>query len=165
MSEDFIPPTPGPEHELLKPFEGTFRTEVQMWFGPDQWMTTTGTMINRWELNGLYLRQDYKGDAVDGQGPCFEGAGYWGFNTVAGRYEGMWVDTASTVMQTESGQVDETGKVWTMLSEIPNPHGEGTLEKRSVITLIDDNHHKMEMFIKLPDGSEMKNMELTYVRS
>lgn len=35
MSEEqgFKLPEPGPEHELLKPFEGTFASTIQMWMG------------------------------------------------------------------------------------------------------------------------------------
>ncbi len=164
MSEEFTPPVPGPKHELMKPFEGTFRSEVKMWFGPGDPMITTGVMVNSWHLNGLYLHQDYKGDAVDGPFPNFEGKGYWGFNASAGCYEGFWIDNVSSIMQTESGSVDESGKVWTMLSEVPNPHGEGTMKRRSVITLVDENTHRMETFNTVPEG-EMKSMEINYVRT
>ena len=38
MSEDtqFKMPEPGPEHELLKPFEGTFAADVKIWMGPGE---------------------------------------------------------------------------------------------------------------------------------
>ena len=163
MSE-FTLPTPGSHHEALKPFAGTFKSEVKMWFGPGEPSVMTGVMKSSWELGGLYLHQDYKGDATEGPFPNFEGKGYWGYNPSSGKYEGFWVDTASSIMQIEFGDVDESGKVWTMLSEVPNPHGEGMMEKRSVITLIDENSHKMETYFSA-GGEEMKNMEINYVRA
>lgn len=163
MSEDFQPPAPGPEHQHLKPFEGTFNAEVKMWFGPGDPMVTTGTMTSTWHLNNLFLHQDYKGNATDGPFPNFAGKGYWGFNQVAGRYEGFWIDTASSIMQTEYGTVDDSGKVWTMHSEVPSPHG-GMMQKKTIITVIDNNSHTMEAYL-LTDAGEMKNMEINYVRA
>lgn len=156
--------SPGNEHERLKPFEGTFKAEVRIWMGPGDPQVSTGTLVSSWDLGGRFLRQDYKGDQADGPFPDFEGRGYWGYNKLSGQYEGMWIDNASTVMQTEAGGVDESGKVWTMVGEMPNPQGEGTMTKRSVITLEDDDHHSMEMYFSSPEG-EFKAMEIKYQRA
>ncbi len=152
-------------HKKLEPFVGTFRAEVKMWMGPGEPTVSSGSMTNRMELGGRYLHQIYKGDGGEGPFAGFEGRGYWGFNTATGEYEGMWIDTASTFLQTEQGGVDAAGRVWTMKGTIPDPQGGGTCRKRSVITLVDDDHHTMEMFFKGPDGNEAKAMEITYARS
>ena len=148
-------------HEKLKPFEGTFRAEVKMWMGPGEPMVSTGTMVNTMELGGKFLHQHYTGDPGDGPSPEFAGRGYWGYNTATNKYEGMWIDTASTIMQTESGDLD--GNVWTMVGEMPDQTG-GTISKKSVITLIDDDHHSMEMYFPGPDGNDCKGMEIQYSR-
>ena len=159
----FVLPQPGPEHELLKPFEGTFSAEVKMWMGPGDPMISTGKIVNSFHLNGLFLRQDYQGDAVDGPFPEFAGHGYWGYNTSAKMFEGFWIDTASTIMQLETGSVDESGKVWEMLSEFQMGDGP-KMKKRSVITLENNEQHRMETYLTGPDGNEFKNMEITYSR-
>lgn len=156
---------PCEDHARLKPFEGTFRAEVKMWMGPGEPMISTGTMVNEFELGGRFLKQTYKGDPSDGPFPEFEGRGYWGFNKATNKYEGMWIDTASTIMQTEAGEVDDEGMVWTMVGEMPSPMGGGSITKRSVITLIDDDHHMMEMYMPGPDGNEVKGMEIQYKRA
>ena len=153
---------PGPEHEKLKPFEGTFTAEVKMWMGPGDPMISNGTLTNALDLGGRFLRQTYKGDPGEGPFPDFEGRGFWGYNTANQRYEGFWIDTASTVMQVESGTVDDAGRVWTMTGEIPEPQSGGT--KRSVITLQDTVRHKPEMFF-VKDGQEFKTMEIHYDRA
>ncbi|MHC4236637.1 MAG: DUF1579 family protein, partial [Planctomycetota bacterium] len=94
----------------------------------------------------------------------FEGRGYWGYNNVTRKYEGFWIDTASTMMQTETGTLDETGKVWAMIGEMVEPQTGGSLKRRSVIKLVDDDHHTMEMFVDTGDG-EVKNMEIRYERA
>ena len=171
MSDNQVPqedcggaPQPGEQHALLKPFEGKFRAVVKIWMGPGDPMVSAGTMINSFQLDGLYLHQDYVGDPNDGPFPEFKGKGYWGFNTVDGRYEGFWIDNASTMMQTEQGSVDESGRQWTMVSEMTNPMTGLTMQKRSVIRLIDDDHHSMETYFTM-EGQEGKGMEIQYERA
>ncbi len=67
-------------------------------------------------------------------------------------------------MQNETGDVDASGKVWTMLGEMTNPQTGQPMKKRSVITLQDNDHHRMEMFFDTPDGGESKGMEINYSR-
>jgi hypothetical protein len=152
----------GPEHGRLESFAGKFKAEVKMWMGPGDPMVATGTMTNSLDLGGRYLRQDYKGDPSPGPFGSFEGRGYWGFNTGTKKYEGFWIDTASTMMQTETGTVDGAGKVWTMVGEMHDPSGK-PMKKRSVITLKDKNTHSMEMFME-KDGHEFRTMEIQYKR-
>lgn len=156
---------PGPQHGLLEAFVGTFRAVVTIWMGPGDPVVQTGTMTNSMALGGRFLHQDYKGDPVEGPNPFpgFEGHGYWGFNKNTQQFEGFWIDTASTVMQNEAGTVDEAGKVWTMTGEIVGPDGEIST-KRSVISLVDENHHGMEMFFSKGD-QEFRGMEIQYMRA
>lgn len=155
--------TPGPEHKRLQPFAGTFRAEVKLWMGPGEPMVSTGVMTNTMDLGGLFLRQVYKGDPNPGPFPNFEGYGFWGYNAVTNKYEGFWVDNASTIMQNETGDVDESGKVWTMVGQIPDSRTGQMMTRRSVVTLQDDDHHKMEMFVT-QGGQESKAMEINYAR-
>ena len=162
--QGFQMPTPGAEHELLKPFEGTFKSVVKIWMGPGDPIESTGTMHNSFQLGGLYLHQDYVGDKVDGPFPSFEGKGYWGFNTSSQKFEGFWIDNASSAMQMETGSCSD-GKVWEMFSEFVSPMNGEVMKKRTVITLVDQDHHNMETYI-VPDGaSEFKNMEINYSRA
>ena len=151
-------------HKKFEPFVGKFKAEVKLWMGPGDPHVSTGVMENRMELGGRYLHQSYKGDDVAGPFPNFEGRGYWGFNTVTGKYEGFWIDTVSTCMQTETGDVDATGKVWTMTGETSNPQTCQAMKKRSVITLHDDDTHTLEMYFQGTDGNESKGMEIKYTR-
>ncbi len=157
---------PTEQHQLLRQLEGTWRAEVKMWMGPGDPMTSTGTMVNELIHNGLFVRHDYKGDPNDGPFPEFEGGGYFGYNTVDERWEGVWVDNAISMMQVETGHVDDSGKVWIMHSSMTDPGSGAAMAKRSVVTIHDDGSHSMEMFFK-PDGSpeEMKGMEIRYTRA
>ena len=151
-------------HKKLDAFVGTFTAEVKLWMGPGEPHVSTGMMENALDLDGRFLRQTYKGDPGDGPFQNFEGRGFWGYNTVTKKYEGFWIDSASTGMQNEVGDVDDSGKVWTMSGEMTNPQTGQPMKKRSVITLQDNDHHKMEMFFSGPDGDESKGMEINYTR-
>ncbi|MCA9300870.1 MAG: DUF1579 family protein [Phycisphaerales bacterium] len=149
---------PGEEHALLEPFVGTFRAEVRMWMGPGDPMVSTGTMKNTMIFGDTFLEQVYDGDeSSTGPFPDFKGRGYWGFNRHMNRWEGVWIDTASTMIQTDTGTRD--GDTWTMLGEVPS------MQKKSVIRLVDPDHHVMEMYFVDPEGNEFKGMEIAYARA
>ena len=155
----------GPAHGRLAPFVGRFKATVKLWMGPGDPMVSTGVMANEWELGGRFLRQVYAGDPSPGPFPIFEGRGYWGYNTVTNRYEGFWIDNASTFMQNEVGHLDDTGKVWTMIGEMADPQQpDKTMRKKSTITLKDPDRHFVEMFFTAPGGKETKAMEILYER-
>ncbi len=152
-------------HERFKPFVGTFNAKVSMWMGPGDPMLSTGSMTNTLDLGGRFLQQVYKGDATDGPFPDFAGRGYWGYNTVSNRYEGFWIDTACTFMQTDEGQVDDAGKVWTSFGSMTDPSSGKPMRKRSIITLHDDNSHEMEMSFETSPDAWSKCMHIAYTRA
>ncbi|HZW10787.1 MAG TPA: DUF1579 family protein [Phycisphaerales bacterium] len=152
-------------HARLRPFAGTFRAEVRMWMGPGEPMLSSGTMTNTLELGGRYLHQSYKGDPNPGPFPAFEGRGYWGYNTTDNRYEGFWIDNACTFMQLELGQVESSGRVWTMHSSMTSPETGAPMRKKSVITLKDEQRHTMEMYFEAPGGEWRKIMHIEYERA
>lgn len=156
----------GTEHERLAPFAGTFRAEVKIWFRPGDPVVSTGTMVNSWVLGGMFLKQVYTGDpAPDGSFPAFEGRGYWGYNTISRCYEGFWIDNASTMMQTDTGSVDASGRVWTMSGVMANPQSREPMTKRSVITLVDQDTHRIEVFFATGGAPETRSMEIIYRRT
>ena len=162
--EHCMPAGPGAEHQRLHDFVGTWKATVTMWMGPGEPMVSTGTMVNTMELDGRYLREEYKGDPNDGPFPAFMGKGYWGFNDARGVYEGFWIDNASNQMGVERGDFDPGTKSWEMKGETVMP-GMGAAEKRSVITLVSKNEHTMEMYFTGPDGHEVRCMHIKYVRA
>lgn len=151
-------------HERFKPFVGTFNAEVKMWMGPGDPVVATGVMKNTEDLGGRFLEQRYQGDPGDKTFPNFEGRGYWGYNSISNKYEGFWIDSVSPYMQIESGDVDDSGKSWTMVGEMLDPKSGKPMQKRSIIKVQDNDHHSMEMFFIMPDGMEFKGMEINYVR-
>ena len=153
-------------HDRMGPFAGSFRSEVKMWMAENaEPMISTGLLTSTWQVQGLFLHQDYIGDEVPGSPSPFQGRGYWGYNTSQGHYEGFWIDNASSEMQMETGEVDESGRIWEMRSQLTSPQTGELLQKRTLITLLDDDHHRVEMFFAATDGAETKAMEINYTRT
>jgi Protein of unknown function (DUF1579) len=165
MSESHSMPKPTPQHALFKPFEGTFRAKVLIYMGPGEPLVTSGTMVNTFQLGGLYLHQDYSGDETGSPFPAFAGKGYWGFNPARSQFEGFWIDNASSMMQLEHGTVDAAGKVWTMFSEFVHPYSGQTVKKRTEIKLLDQDHHTMTSYMIDGTGHESRTMQIEYQRS
>ncbi len=151
----------GPEHASIARFAGTFRAEVKIWMSPGQPpMTSTGTMVSTTILGGRFLRQDYKDDSG-----MFEGAGFWGYNTVDKRFEGFWIDSMATFFQLERGRHEPGEDKYVMEGTMTDPGGGGTVRKRSIIRFLGADRHSMEMFFGTPDGGEFRGMEIQYTRA
>lgn len=159
------PMGPTEHHARLAPFAGTFNAHVSMWMGPGEPHVSTGTMVNSIELGGRFIEQRYKGHDTDGPFPNFEGRGWWGYNTLDNRYEGMWIDNATTMLQIEHGRFDDARSAWIMDGTMTNPETGQPMAKRTIVTLEDDDHHSMEMYFSTPDGREFKAMEIRYTRA
>ncbi len=154
---------PGPHHRHLDAFVGTWRATVSVWQSPGaDPLVSEGTMVNAWVLGGRFLEQRYQGEAFGG---AFQGHGYWGFNNGARQYEGFWIDTASTVMQKEAGSYDPTTKTFTMEGSFPNPTTGAPMTRRTVISVVSEDEHRMEVAFPGPDDTLYKTMEVVYRRA
>lgn len=156
------------EHELLKSFEGSWTSTVRMFCGPpgSDAQESHGVMVNEMDLDGKFLRQVYEDDAG-----AFSGRGYWGYNAIDGRWEGFWIDSMTTMFNLETGEYDAGSKTWTMrgtMTDPTSPPGEPrTMLRRSVIRMVSDNEHVMEMYHAQGGKPEEESMgmEITYVRA
>ena len=153
-----------PEHAHLEQFVGKWRAEVKFWMGPGDPMVTTGTMVNELDLDGKFLKQTYTGDPSEGPFPAFEGRGFFGFNKQSGKYQGLWIDNAATMMHIDEGTVDAGGKRWEMIRVSENPGGnKGT--NRTEVIIEDTDHHTMASYWTPEGGEESKHMEIKYERA
>jgi hypothetical protein len=156
------PTAPGPEHKLLEQFEGKWDAKMTGWFGPDM-VTGGGTMTNTLVLDGRFLRHEFRGTMA---GQRFEGLGYWGYDRAKKEWHGSWMDTWSTgMMASHSGTYDPRARAWTSMGTYFNPQTMQEEKQKEVVTLLDSETHKMEMFMIDPDGTEHKSLEILYTRA
>ena len=152
--------TPGDAHKKLEPLVGTFDAKVSMWMAPDQPpQESTGTSESSWVLGGRFLETKYQGTFM---GQPFSGIGYTGYDNVTKKYIGTWMDTMSTGMMSSSGTM--AGKSMKMTASMSDPMSGKVTRSTETFTIVDNDHNKMEMWDKGPDGKPVKVMEINYTR-
>ncbi len=145
---------PGPEHEVLKHFAGSWTTKAKFVMDPAKPAEeSTGTSENTMILGGRFMHQVYKGSMM---GRPFEGVGVWGYDNMKKQYTSVWLDNNTTSIMPSTGTYDAATKSFTEIAE------EGKM--RMVTRIVSDTEHQFEMYGVGPDGKEMKVGEITYTR-
>jgi len=154
--------TPGPEQAQLAKYVGEFTAEVSMWMDPSQPPSkSTGKLKNEMVLGGRYLMGNYEGEFM---GKPFHGMSCTGYDKGKKKYFSGWIDDMSTGCMMTEGEADASGKKLTLSGECYCPQTNGMMTMRQVMTMVDDDHMKFEMYGPGPDGKEMKHMEIVYTR-
>lgn len=152
---------PGPHHEHLAPFVGTWKGKVQMWMAPGtEPMVEESVAEIAWILGGRFLEWKHTGHFA---GMPFEGIAIEGYNNGDKQYESVWMDNFGTIMLPFTGSCSKNGKHREMLASFTDAVGGGTIEYRTVYTWTDDDHFTYSSFSDKGDG-EFKNMVIEYER-
>jgi hypothetical protein len=152
--------TPGAEQKALEEFVGTWKTTVTMWMMPGaDPMTSEGSSDNRMILGNRFLEQHFTGNVM---GAAFEGIGYTGYDNVRKQYWGTWMDNMSTSMMMTTGS--KSGKTYSFSGSMPDPMTGKDSPVEEKVTIVDANHHTMEMWGPGPDGKMYRTMEIRYTR-
>jgi len=153
---------PGDAHKLLDGMAGTWDAKVSMWMDPSQPpQVSTGTSENSWVLGNRELMQKFSGTFM---GMPFSGIGYTGYDNIKKQYWGTWMDSMSTGMMMSTGSTADNGKTWKFSSAMPDPMTGKDAPVEEKVTVIDKDHHTMEMWTPGPDGRMFKMMEISYTR-
>ncbi len=76
----------------------------------------------------------------------------------------LGLTTSSTGIMVMRGNYDEASKTFRMEGEVIDPVTKKMKRMREVITMVDENTQKMEMYDTGYDGKEFKNMEIIMKR-
>jgi hypothetical protein len=154
--------TPGAEHKRLDDLAGSFTCTVKSWMEPGQPPTdSTATSESKWLLDGRYLAQTVTGTFG---GMPFHGYGLTGYDNVQKKYVAVWIDSFGTGISNSVGTASADGKTITFVREEFDPVSGEKFKSKDIVRLVDRDHHEMDMYKVLPDGKEMKVMELRYTR-
>ncbi|HEX7846067.1 MAG TPA: DUF1579 domain-containing protein [Chitinophagaceae bacterium] len=155
---------PGPMHQMLASWSGTWTGETTMWDyegAPAQ--KSTGTAVNEMILGGKYQRTKHSGTMM---GMPFEGLSMTGYDNATKQFTSTWMDNWNTGIMTMTGSWDEASKTLTMSGTYPDIFRPGKeCKMREVFKVIDDNNQVIEMYG--PDqktGKEFKMMEIKSTR-
>ena len=108
-AQDF--PKPGPEHEMLKKWVGTWDTTMKM-----AGMESKGTATYKMELGGLWLASNFEGEIG---GAKFQGKGLDSYDAGKKKFVGIWVDNMITSPLIMEGTFDKEKKTLTMTGDGP----------------------------------------------
>jgi len=154
--------TPGDAHKKLNAMAGTFNADVKMWMQPGAPPSGgTGVAENSWALDGRFLQQNFTGNFM---GMPFRGVGYTGYDNIKKKYIGTWMDTMTTSMMISTGTANADGKSYTFTSSMDDPMTGKASPVKETVTVVDDDHHTLEMWSPGPDGKMFKMMEIAYTR-
>jgi hypothetical protein len=142
---------------------GEWTCKVKYQMDPSQpWQESQSTATITALMDGRYIQEV---DAGQMGGMPFSGMGLYGFDNVSGKYVSTWIDNMGTGIETSVGTPDASGKVITWIATMNDPMTGKAKSSRMVTTVVDDNHHTIEMFGVPPGGKkEMKMMTIDYVR-
>lgn len=151
---------PGPEHAMLNNMVGEWDGEISMWEDPSQPpIISYGTVKYESIFDGRYIVGKFSGNMMD---MPFSGMEITGYDNVKKVFFSNWIDNMGTGMMYVEGTYDKDSNTLTYTGETVDPMG-NKMRVREVITLIDKDHSKFEMFMDMGSG-EMKSMEINYSR-
>jgi len=154
--------TPGPLHALLAEGAGRWHAEMRMWMAPGQEpQLSHGEVTSEMIMDGRYRVDHFSSEVM---GMPMEGMGITGYDNVREEFASVWIDNMGTGVAYMTGHVDPSGKVITMTGIMTDPLTKQEMKMRSVATQESPDRVVCGFFMTMPDGSEMKNMELVYTR-
>ncbi len=150
--------TPSKAHEMLTKDTGTWDSEMTFWY-PDSPEPQKAKSVATYKmiLDGKFQEGTFKGDMF---GMQFEGRGMTAYDNASKEFIATWIDNMGTGMLVSRGQYDEASKSITFKGAMVDPVTGKEKKIKEVITYIDDNNQKMEMFEEDSKGKEFKNMEI-----
>ncbi|NOG53342.1 MAG: DUF1579 domain-containing protein [Planctomycetes bacterium] len=153
---------PGPQHEWMKKFEGTWGVTGSASMAPgEEPMPMSGTSTYTMILDGRFLKEHHVSDSAD---MPFQGLGYLGFDNSSHKYVGIWMDSTTTAIMRAEGTFDEaTGKLVTTGSYY-DPISATNKTMRGETWFVDDDTIQADMFQPGPDGTMYMTMTMQYRR-
>lgn len=150
--------TPGDMHKWMAKMNGTWDGDITMWMNPDSpAIKTKGQAEYSMILNGLYQQGVHKGNMM---GMPFEGRSTMAYDNSKKVFVSTWIDNMGSGVMTMEGTYDDKTKMLTSKGKMVDPTAGGKeVDVREVVTMVDDNTQKMEMYCT-KDGKEMKTMEM-----
>lgn len=152
---------PSDHHEWIAQFDGTWSGQSKMWMDPKQppmesKMITKNEMI----LEGRYQRSTNTGRMMDQE---FIGEGIMGYDNASKKFVSTWIDNMGTGIIYMEGELSKDKTILTLYGAMKDPMFEKDMKIKQVLTLINENEHKFEMFMDM-GGNEFKTLEIIYTR-
>ncbi|MFH1754085.1 MAG: DUF1579 domain-containing protein [Candidatus Latescibacterota bacterium] len=153
---------PGEQHKHLAAMAGSWTYSGKIWMDPSgPPMEVTGTSEHTMIMQGRFLQQEGHSEF---QGTEFAGFGLVGFNKMTNKLQSVWIDNTGTAMLIMTGTCDAEGKTFTSFGEFKDLMKSDMQKIKAVTKLTGPDEMVDEMFLLMPDGKEIKTMQLNYKR-
>lgn len=150
--------TPGPSHQALENFVGSWSAEVTCWMDPSEPPNIShATSKVGWTLDKHFIQEEFHGEMMK---TPFTGRLIMGFDNTEQEFTSVWVDSLHTSISTSNGKSDSANKVITLEGKANCPAtGRKDVSIKHVYRVISKDKHTLEMF---NDGQ--RTMEIVYTR-
>jgi hypothetical protein len=146
---------PGPEHEKMKEFVGTWDAVMEM-----AGQKSKATAVYKSICGGMWLASEFEGDLG---GMKFQGHGVDGYDQRKKKYVGVWVDSLTSAPLHFEGSMDPKTKLIVMTGESVGPDGKPQKFKNTTEHK-DKDHFTFKMYMVQPDGQEALAFTIEYTR-
>jgi hypothetical protein len=161
------PPVPKPtaEHKIVTADEGTWDATVKSFMGPPgaQPSVSKGVEVNTVLPGGLWLLSRFQGEFG---GMAFEGRGQFGYDPVAKKYVGTWIDSMSPTLSVLEGSYDPATRTMTYVGNGVDATTRSKFAQKMVTTTSGDGTRVFTLYLTSNEtgGKEAKMMEITYTK-
>jgi Protein of unknown function (DUF1579) len=153
---------PGEQHKHMARMVGDWTFTNKFYMAPGAPPTeSSGTMHAEALMGGRYVEHHWKGNMM---GMPFEGRGTDAYDNGTKQYVSSWIDNMGTGIMMQTGTCDDAGKTCTYSGETFDAMSGKKITMRSVITWVDNDTFKNEMYGPDPTGKEAKMMEIVAKR-
>lgn len=153
--------SPGEQHKHLARLVGDWEFTNRFFMPGQPPVESKGTMHAEPLMGGRYVEHHWKGDMM---GMPFEGRGTDAYDNLAKQYLSSWIDNMGTGIMFQTGTCDAAGKSCTYVGDSMDPMSGKKVSIKSVITWVDNDTFRNEMYGPDPTGKEAKMMEITAKR-
>ena len=155
--------SPGPQHQWLSGFAGTWTTRTRVLENPEaKPVEFSGGAEYRMILGGRFLELESHAEV---NGNESHGLGFYGYDSFKEKYSFYFIHDGETQALTGLGDRDSTGATVTFAVAMDMPMaGEHAKPIRAVLRRVSGNRHVFEMYEKYVDDREWKVLEITYQR-
>lgn len=155
--------TPGPMHQMMASWEGTWEGQSSIWEGPDKPMQNYAlTTVIKMILGGRYQVATSTGNMM---GMPFEGVSTFAYDNHKKVFIGTWMDNLGTGLMSMEGTWDESTKTITSIGKMVDGGMATEIPIRELYKVVDADHHEMQMFTTYPGSTEeVKMMEIKWTR-
>jgi len=159
--EKLTPDGPGPVHERLSDLAGKWDVAIQYKLG-EKVQDGKATCEAKWILDGRFLQQDYHSRF---QGKPFHVLQILGYDNQKKKFIELMMDTMSTSVLHNEGEISEDGKVITNQGESRDPMTKKPIKLRTRYTISDRDHFTLEWYRVDEGGKEEKTVTLRHSRT